>query len=90
MAAASQCLDASSTPAGERVTMGSAAETSARAAPLLAPACRYGHMAVPRAGEVDPLRRRFPHFPPPLMEMLEACLQVRGWGAGLGCPAEAC
>lgn len=40
-------------------------------------------MSVPRAGEVDPLRRRFPHFPPPLFEMLEACLQVSGAGLGV-------
>jgi hypothetical protein len=49
-------------------------------------------MAVPRPGEVEPLRRRFPHFHGPLMEMLEACLQVRGCllGAVLGGLCEAC
>lgn len=35
-------------------------------------------MALPRPAEVEPLRRRFPHFSPQLMEVLEACLQVRG------------
>lgn len=33
-------------------------------------------MALPRPSEVEPLRRRFPHFSPQLMEVLEACLQV--------------
>ena len=43
-------------------------------------------MGLPREGDTAPLRRRFPHFPEPLMQMLEACLQVRrGWGwDGLG------
>ncbi|KAL4420927.1 hypothetical protein ABPG77_001410 [Micractinium sp. CCAP 211/92] len=36
----------------------------------------YGRMALPRPEDTDPLRRRFPHFSAPLMEMLEACLQV--------------
>lgn len=38
-------------------------------------------MVLPAVQEVHPLRRRFPHFSPPLLEVLEACLQV---GAG-GC-----
>lgn len=35
-------------------------------------------MALPRPEDTEPLRRRFPHFSPQLMEMLEACLQVGG------------
>lgn len=45
----------------------------------------YSRMALPRPSEVEPLRRRFPHFSPQLMEVLEACLQVchsAWWGAG--------
>jgi hypothetical protein len=33
-------------------------------------------MAMPLARNTEPLRRRFPHLPPPLLEVLEACLQV--------------
>ena len=34
-------------------------------------------MALPRLQDTEPLRRRFPGFSSQLMEMLEACLQVR-------------
>ncbi|KAI3432767.1 hypothetical protein D9Q98_004307 [Chlorella vulgaris] len=36
----------------------------------------YSSMVLPAVQEVHPLRRRFPHFSPPLLEVLEACLQV--------------
>lgn len=50
-------------------------------------------MALPRPGETEPLRRRFPRFSQPLMEVLEACLQVRGlpwwlFGCGRRCGAK--
>ena len=36
-------------------------------------------MALPRPADTESLRRRFPRFSPPLMELLEACLQARRW-----------
>lgn len=40
-------------------------------------------MVLPRPKATEPLRRRFPHFSPALMEMLEACLQVCLSASGL-------
>ena len=46
---------------------------------------RYAGMGLPREGDTaHSLRRRFPHFPEPLMQMLEACLQVGSGGQGVG------
>lgn len=40
-------------------------------------------MRLPAPAEQEPLRARFKRLPPPLLELMEACLQVLGAG-GIG------
>ena len=53
------------------------------------PPCSYSTMRLPAATELEPLRARFKRLPPALLDLLEACLQVR-WKGGSSRASSSC